>query len=1003
MAKGPPGKSAVNASVFDSTLTPFKLGNAAVFPAAAHMSLAIEALRQVFQTEGTEIHGVTLRDVDIKTALVIPEQDSGIEIQLRFQEKMMAEKLTTWYSFAVESITDGRWTIHCEGRIAANHSLPKSPRKLESPVNLSNLTQRVPGKRWYEAFKSVGFEYGPAFQPLIQIRTNGKDHEAAANVDVTTESGVMDGESRYILHPSTIDACLQLIIISINAGLHKEMACGVVPLQMEEVNLWFPKEEAGSKGHAIAWTDELNDRYFNTHTALATESGELVLDVKGMRCVSYEAAVPQTSTQARHREPYMEVSWKPDVTTLTSPQAVQVYPHVQSEIDAARTIVELINHKTAIDSVLLDESLVEFTDALKQCLPPSTTFTIGVVSADTLDHFQSSIQDDRTFTLLLPEDMSERNETISERYDLLILGEYLLQAKTQTGLLNTVKSFVAENGSLISIVKNSSDSDFAKPLKFCGYLDLGFQFNLSNTSVSYSQLSDSNDLRDTDDNVMIVTMDPQRPSIQNIAKELEARGCNVQTEDISKVEVSKATKIIIDDMEGTMISKIPTDVFEALQKVLCSSLPVVWLTSGVNEGENISGGMSQGFLRAIRSEQAAAQIVLLDIDVKESLECVAKTLHQKLADVPMKNSGKDTDLWLHQGTIHVGRVISNATLNGRLSATAEDTKQSILPADTALGGKYVNGELNFSSRAPENQGLSDLEVEIQVEASEHQANDVQSDNESPRIILGKIHRVGSSVDAARVGQTTAVYTKEGYSTMVKATEHMCVKAAGFDVARLAATLPNLCKAVNCLKAGYVEPGEHALILPAPLPLVGAIVGLSRAFNFTTTLVVETEEEKEACVSRYDVSSESILLAEETEMVRKLVSTTSANMPSTVIASDFSPLSQEIWRFTPAMGRFVLSDGSINASPDALPFAKGASFIPTSIGALYRQNQASSVLKSALDILKVHPQLLIQEPVVHDIGTLKEMKRSSESVTELENGVVTFNYGESSVKVCALLR
>lgn len=48
------------------------------------MSLAIEALRQVNQTEGIEIDGVTLRDVDIKTPLVIPEKENGIEIQLRF-------------------------------------------------------------------------------------------------------------------------------------------------------------------------------------------------------------------------------------------------------------------------------------------------------------------------------------------------------------------------------------------------------------------------------------------------------------------------------------------------------------------------------------------------------------------------------------------------------------------------------------------------------------------------------------------------------------------------------------------------------------------------------------------------------------------------------------------------------------------------------------------------------------------------------------------------------
>lgn len=1001
MAERPPCKSDANHLRHDSALTAFKLGNAAVFPAAAHMSLAIEALRQICQTEGAAIHGVTLRDVDIKTALVIPEKDNGIEIQLRFQELSMAEKSTMWYSFAVESITDDRWTTHCEGRIAANHNLPTSPRKLESPVSLSKLTQRVPGKRWYQAFNRVGFEYGPAFQPLSQIRTNGKDHEAAANVDVATESGVMDGESRYILHPSTIDACLQLIIISINAGLHKEMACGVVPLQMEEVNMWFPNEDAGGGGHAIAWTDELNGRYYNTHTKLATKSGELVLDVKSMRCVSYEAAAPQHATQARNREPYMEVSWKPDVTSLTSSQAVRLYPHVRSEIDAAGKIVELINHKGAIDSVLLlGESLIDLTEAVKQQLPTTTAITLGL-SAKALEHFQTLIQDDQTSTLLLSEDPSEWSETIGERHGLLVLGESILRVESQTGLLNTVKPFIAENGSLISVVRKSSDNDYSKALDLCGYSGHGFRDSVSNTSVLHSQLSVSdNNVRDTSDKVIIVSVDPQRPYIQDIAEQLRTKGCNVHTESVSKVEVSEASRIVIDDIEGTMISKVRTDVFKALQKILCSGLPILWLTSGVNQGETIFGGMSQGFLRAIRSEQAAAQITLLDFDLDESLGCIGDTLHQKLGNVTTKNSGKDTDFWLHQGVIYVSRLVPNATLNDRVSATTDATEKAILPAKTALNGKFASGELNFYPKTPEHEELSELETEIQVEASEFQTNDIQSDNEPPRVVLGKVLRVGSSMDAATIGQTMAVYTKEEYTTIVRTTEPVCANAAGFDVAHLAATLPNLCKAVNCLKAGNVEAGEHALILPTPLPIVGAIAGLSRAFNFEITLVVETEEEKEECFIRYQVPHGSILLADESETIRKLMSRTSANVPSVVIASDFSPLSQETWRNMPAMGRFVLSDGSIHARPDALPFTKGASFIPTGIGALYRQGQASAVLRSALYILRVHSQLLVQEPEVHDISSLKETKKTSDSSTSLDSDVVTYNYGESSVKVCA---
>ena len=470
----------------------------------------------------------------------------------------------------------------------------------------------------------------------------------------------------------------------------------------------------------------------------------------------------------------------------------------------------------------------------------------------------------------------------------------MLQAKAQTGLPETVKPFVAKNGSLISVVRDSSINSFSKALTSCGYSDLGFQSHLWNTSVLYSRLPDSkNSVRNTDDRLIFVTMGPQRPSINSIAKQLRAKGSNVNTENTSGYKVSEFTKIIIDDMEGTLLSKLRTDVFEALQNYLCSSLPVFWLTSGVNKGEVFFEDISQGFPRAIQSEQAAAQITLLDVDVDERFECIGETLHQKLVNVATKNCGKDTDLWLHQGVTYVSRTVPNVTLNDRLSPTIDNTKQSVLSSETALGSKIVNGELNFCPGAAEFRELSDLEAEIQVEASGFQADDLQSDNEPPRTVLGKVSRVGSSMDAATICQTMAVYTKAGHSTMVRTTEHMCVNTAGFDAAHLAAALPNLCKAVNCLKTGYVEPGEHALVLPAPLSITGAVAGLSCAFKFEIRLVVETEEEKQEILLRYHVPSESILLTEATETFRKLVSRNSANAPSIVIANDFSPLSQEI--------------------------------------------------------------------------------------------------------------
>lgn len=174
--------------------------------------MAIEALWQVHEIEGRPFKSVTLRDVNIKTAVVVPDNNERVETILRLQTAM---DKSDWYTFAVESLVDGMWTVHWQGRISAVHK-PTIPRG--TPVFESALTQRASGKRWYDAFDRVGFYYGSTFRQLQSVRTDRSVHQATGDVTVIQSSGVMQGESHYFLHPSTIDACLHLIIISIHAG-----------------------------------------------------------------------------------------------------------------------------------------------------------------------------------------------------------------------------------------------------------------------------------------------------------------------------------------------------------------------------------------------------------------------------------------------------------------------------------------------------------------------------------------------------------------------------------------------------------------------------------------------------------------------------------------------------------------------------------------------------------------------------------------------------------------
>ncbi|KAL8766525.1 MAG: hypothetical protein Q9209_006741 [Squamulea sp. 1 TL-2023] len=58
------------------------LGNEAIFPAAAHMSLAIKAVRHVSEVWSINFNGITLRDIEIKQALIILIPTMGLRFDL---------------------------------------------------------------------------------------------------------------------------------------------------------------------------------------------------------------------------------------------------------------------------------------------------------------------------------------------------------------------------------------------------------------------------------------------------------------------------------------------------------------------------------------------------------------------------------------------------------------------------------------------------------------------------------------------------------------------------------------------------------------------------------------------------------------------------------------------------------------------------------------------------------------------------------------------------------
>ncbi|KAL8735746.1 MAG: hypothetical protein Q9181_002693 [Wetmoreana brouardii] len=338
------------------------------------MSLAIEALRQIHEDQKRPFDGVTLRETDIKAALVMPDTDDGVEIQ------------------------------------------------------------------------------------------------AAADVKILDESDLLQGESRHILYPATVDACLQLIIISINAGLHKQMPYGVVPVKVGEVSFWFPEGDLGSHGRAVAWTDKFEPRYFNTHTKLMGKSGNLIMDIKNLRCVAYEAAIPPKFAKDRPLESYTESLWKPNISTLTTSKLTGLWDG-SSLAQVVNNWVELLDHKHKLGKLLLlrrpDESSLY---TLLQAVPMATSIMIGYITADQLRvHEASDEAYDRILTVLLSENTDEWGDSLTNSYDLIVILINAPNIMTHRRTLQTLKTLTYQHSWLLANGQDTSCDGASKQLFSSGW------------------------------------------------------------------------------------------------------------------------------------------------------------------------------------------------------------------------------------------------------------------------------------------------------------------------------------------------------------------------------------------------------------------------------------------------------------------------------------------------------------------------------------------------------
>ncbi|KAH7256097.1 hypothetical protein BKA59DRAFT_389484 [Fusarium tricinctum] len=301
----------------------------AVFPAAGFIAMAVEAAKRVHQESpiSAPITGYSLRRVDVKAALRVPEDDTGIEVILSMDLGSSATpKTLEWTKFTIVSVArdSSKWTEHCTGQVKVEAGLT---------VNMNSIGTEMDSRTtdisaWYNRFAEIGIGYGPAFQVLSDVRADPHKNTVIATVQLDrTAATIEGGESDYPVHPITLDAAFQLGLISCYGGQLERANTAYVPVHISHMRLNATK--AGpSHGTITAQgrTQGLRSAYVRSQVCDA--NGNVIVEVDTLRCISYKESksAKQLASAIPFNSPFARLSWKPDLRKLSNEQARSLFP-----------------------------------------------------------------------------------------------------------------------------------------------------------------------------------------------------------------------------------------------------------------------------------------------------------------------------------------------------------------------------------------------------------------------------------------------------------------------------------------------------------------------------------------------------------------------------------------------------------------------------------------------------------------------------------------------------
>jgi acyl transferase domain-containing protein/phospholipid N-methyltransferase len=268
-----------------------------IFPAAAYISMVGEAIRQITGTQDA----FGLRHVLINAAMVLSEEEPT-EIVTTLRPHKLTDSLDSqWWDFVIASYNGHVWMKNCSGQVSSEAGEP-------AVQKLPLLPRRVKTNNLYSSMDQGGLRFGPTFQRLADVRTDTVEGLATANV---LELEIAD-EKHYHIHPTIVDACIQVAPVAAFKGLVLAKHYRRVPTKIDSLTIRRITSSAGIALSASATYIKGSGEVIGQTQQLVVD-GKVSIQIEGLKISPLEEVESVSSETLQNTARFV---WKPHLDFL---------------------------------------------------------------------------------------------------------------------------------------------------------------------------------------------------------------------------------------------------------------------------------------------------------------------------------------------------------------------------------------------------------------------------------------------------------------------------------------------------------------------------------------------------------------------------------------------------------------------------------------------------------------------------------------------------------------